>query len=157
MDFECIICLDEINTTELLLLECCNQPAHLKCIKNWLEKNNKKNINLSLCIYCKQYNDTLKKMVDINKINESNETNVNNTITNTNNTIITIFHNENISNNINMAINNRRNQKLCVVGNLLILLFALFLFIVIYIIPDSNNKEKMSYPSRRGIKQGGAG
>ena len=35
MDFECIICLDEITTTELLLLECCNQPAHLKCIKNW--------------------------------------------------------------------------------------------------------------------------
>jgi hypothetical protein len=157
MDFECIICLDEINSSELLLLECCNQPAHLKCIKNWLEKNNILNINLSLCIYCKQYNHTFKQMVEINKINKSNETNE----ISQNNTIITIFHNENVRNNINIAFNNTRNKKICLIVTLTLSLFTLFLLILILIlinlISDSNNKEEFSYISHRQIKQGGGG
>jgi len=61
---ECPICLNDINNNEgIIILECCNNPVHLKCIIKWYEKNNRNKV----CFICQQVNNFSK---DIN-LNQS--------------------------------------------------------------------------------------
>lgn len=56
---ECPICFNEINMNEgIIIVECCNNPVHLKCIINWYEKNNKSEV----CFICQQVNEFSKNI-----------------------------------------------------------------------------------------------
>ena len=52
---ECLICLETIidnNDVGIYLLECCNNPVHIKCLYDWYTTHkNRKN-----CFICNQYN-----------------------------------------------------------------------------------------------------
>ena len=62
---ECIICLNEINNNqELVISGCCNNYYHDNCIKNWI-KSNINNNDISKCFICKQDDIYICALYDI--------------------------------------------------------------------------------------------
>lgn len=91
---ECIICLNDLKDDNFFILECCNQPIHIQCLKDWINTNYNKNSDISLCIYCKKQNNIINDLISNIKneniliINDiENQLNNNNIINNNYNNI----------------------------------------------------------------------
>jgi len=99
---ECIICLNDLKDDNFFILECCNQPIHIQCLKDWINTNYNKNSDISLCIYCKKQNNIINDLIC--NIKNENILIINDIENQLNNNII-----NNNYNNINSESNNNIN------------------------------------------------
>lgn len=47
----CAICLEEFKINKIIIILDCNHGYHINCIKNWIERNNTKNIFCPICLH----------------------------------------------------------------------------------------------------------
>ena len=109
---ECIICFENIYMSNSLIMECCNQVVHKKCLESWTKLNIDKITDISYCFYCKQKNATTDYVIDI--INNSNN----------------ISQHE--SNNIVIYNSNRYNNKNFIIYIYICITFSIILIIYIF-------------------------
>ena len=109
---ECIVCLEDIdNISEILMLECCNNPVHINCLNDWVKKNHSKISNIDRCFICNQNNEIIFDIV------KSTKENIIIPIAETENTNITISNNNS---------NNKILYIICCIGSSLLLSFIFF-------------------------------
>ena len=121
LDDECCICMNEINETDLFILECCNNRIHHECLISWINTNIKNKLpDYNKCILCKKHNSLIDDYYNnirynYNLINNSNDTinqNSNADISNTD-VVLLIEHNNSTINNRNITTINYLSVCIC--------------------------------------------
>ena len=59
---ECVICLNDISSTDNCILTCCKNNVHIYCLNDWIQKNISKK-NISKCFICSQENLIIEDIV----------------------------------------------------------------------------------------------
>ena len=133
---ECIICYDDINIDDCVILECCNNHVHIICLQKWLQQNINKNTELDKCFMCKNSNEFIKNLLPNNI--QCDEYNYLSDSSNNSSVIIQIHdnnnnnnNNNNINNNIIISRNNYRYRKYIICN---IFIYACFIYAISYII-----------------------
>ncbi len=60
-DFDCPICLDPLEASDVITMDCCKKQIHLKCINEWHLKNIESNVRdtKELCIMCRSKSELM--------------------------------------------------------------------------------------------------
>lgn len=122
---ECIICFNDLNDDNFFILECCNQPIHIQCLKDWININYNKNSDISLCIYCKQQNDIINDLIqNVKNDNILIVNDIENQLNNNNNNIINNNYN-NINNEYNI------NFFKAIISQFILCIFVIFIISIL--------------------------
>lgn len=60
-DFDCPICLEPLEASDVITMDCCKKQIHLKCINEWHLKNINSNVRNTrdLCIMCRSKSELM--------------------------------------------------------------------------------------------------
>ena len=133
-DFDCPICLEPLEASDVITMDCCKKQIHLKCINEWHLKNIDSTCRdtKDLCIMCRTKSELMSDI--FNSIS------------------ITIYENE--DDGIDTIYNRRRRRRrnkcspqvqhiLCSVG------FTVFIFLLVYILSGAGYQDDSTNNSTR--------
>ena len=72
---ECVICIEDItDNNSIIVLECCKNKVHIRCINEWILTKLKQQVYVENCFFCNQKNDLIQ-FITMPEITESNNEN----------------------------------------------------------------------------------